>query len=98
MKYQPRTHQGTPEQIIAGLLDEAHDVCTAGTLRLFAKDREMNRIHDELRKHGVEFIVGDREDSGFLIAVKANHPSPCKATQTGYCSCEASLRRIPSYF
>jgi hypothetical protein len=101
-QYIPPLHRGTNEQIIQALIEEAADVHFSGTMRQHAKDRELQRINLQLRDLGVDLILGDKEDEGFILGVR-EHETDCYLSgknpeEPGRCSCKSypykSTKRI----
>ena len=92
MTYIPEVHLGTREQIIKGLIEEASSISMHGFMRMSAQDREINRIHIQLKSMGVDFLVGTKEDDGHFLVVE-NHLDSCTLNKpNGECNCPTLYR------
>lgn len=93
-RYIPDIHLGTRDEIVAGLIREAVGINDDGMMRLRAKGRELQRISEELRKHGADLLLGTDEDEGYILFID-RHKDGCSAPDVAKCHCPA-MRRIRS--
>ena len=84
--YRRPIHTGSSNEIVAKLLAEAEDISTDGFMRLHAKCRELDRIAEELRELGVDFLCGTEEHEGEFTAVR-DHADGCSRGVGSDCRC-----------
>lgn len=91
-RYVPERHIGTRDDIVMGLLNEYASIDASGMMRGHAKDREKQRIIDQLASLKVELWIGSGPDEGYILGHEGQHEPSCT---DDVCNCLTYAFRVP---